>query len=146
MDEQLEAKRQWFETYYNRINEGVHHKPSEQTSFTCPCCKYPTLSERGGYEICPLCNWEDDGQDDPHAAEIWGGPNGCYLLTQARENFKQYLIMYSPENDKRFFGPDSVRKHAAKRTVCDAFDKMRDADTSTRKILTTLVQNYLSNM
>jgi hypothetical protein len=33
------------------------------------------LSERGGYEICRLCNWEDDGQDDPHAEEVWGGPN-----------------------------------------------------------------------
>jgi hypothetical protein len=54
------------------------------------------LEERGGYEICILCNWEDDGQDDPHADEVWGGPNQDYSLAEARKNFKRYLIMYDP--------------------------------------------------
>ena len=35
----------------------------------CPCCGYLTLDERGGYEICPVCYWEDDGQDDHDAAD-----------------------------------------------------------------------------
>ncbi|MEA3320951.1 MAG: CPCC family cysteine-rich protein [Bacillota bacterium] len=39
---------------------------------TCPCCGYPPLEERGNFEICILCNWEDDGQDDPYADEVWG--------------------------------------------------------------------------
>jgi cysteine-rich CPCC protein len=30
----------------------------------CPCCGHATLSERGVYQICPVCFWEDDGQDD----------------------------------------------------------------------------------
>lgn len=51
---------------------------------TCPGCAYPTLRERGGYEICDVCNWEDDHQDDPVADEIWGGPNGTLSLTQNR--------------------------------------------------------------
>lgn len=60
----------------------------------CPCCGFPTLGERGVAEICRLCDWEDDGQDDPHADEIWGGPNGDYSLTEARKNYKENLIMY----------------------------------------------------
>ncbi|WP_171099328.1 CPCC family cysteine-rich protein [Ruegeria sp. HKCCD7255] len=29
----------------------------------CPCCRLPTLRERGNYEICMVCWWEDNGQD-----------------------------------------------------------------------------------
>lgn len=51
---------------------------------TCPGCGYPTLPERGAYEICKVCNWEDDGQDDENCDEIWGAPNGGISLTQNR--------------------------------------------------------------
>jgi hypothetical protein len=54
--------------------------------FACPCCGYATVSEVGGYEICPICFWEDEGQDDPNADEVWGGPNSG-SLTQARMSF-----------------------------------------------------------
>jgi hypothetical protein len=37
----------------------------------CPCCKYLTLENKGEFEICILCDWEDDGQDDPYADEIF---------------------------------------------------------------------------
>ena len=36
----------------------------------CPCCGYKTLTEQydvdegTGYDICPYCNWEDDGTID----------------------------------------------------------------------------------
>ena len=29
--------------------------------FQCPCCDYFTLTRQGGYEVCPVCYWEDDG-------------------------------------------------------------------------------------
>lgn len=28
--------------------------------FQCPCCGNNSLSERGNYEICSICLWEDD--------------------------------------------------------------------------------------
>lgn len=52
--------------------------------FTCPSCGYPTLDKRGEYEICSICNWEDDYQDDSEADEIWGGPNSGLSLTESR--------------------------------------------------------------
>jgi hypothetical protein len=52
--------------------------------YTCPGCGYPTLKERGGYEICCVCNWEDDNQDNQEADEIWGGPNAELSLTESR--------------------------------------------------------------
>jgi hypothetical protein len=52
----------------------------------CPCCGYATLETRGDFEICPICFWEDDGQDDVDAAESKGGPNGSSLV-EARRSF-----------------------------------------------------------
>lgn len=59
----------------------------EDGPYPCPCCRYITLPTRGGYDICPVCFWEDDGQDDPVADEVWGGPNYELSLTAARANF-----------------------------------------------------------
>jgi hypothetical protein len=47
------------------------------------------LSGRGGFEICPVCFWEDDGQDDEDAGEVLGGPNGELSLDQARKNYAE---------------------------------------------------------
>ena len=94
--------------------------------FTCPCCGYPTLPERGGYYVCQLCKWEDDNQDDPHADKIWGGPNSFYSLTEARINFSLYFIMYSPNAPtKRISGNDNTPlEQEAKRAMVENFDAM----------------------
>lgn len=45
----------------------------EQSSkglYCCPCCGYATLGEPEAYEICVVCGWEDDGQDDPEHKKI----------------------------------------------------------------------------
>lgn len=125
MSDQLEQRRQWFEAYINRIEQGIIKPPQPGLRYSCPCCGYLTLSERGGYGICELCNWEDDGQDDPHADEAWGGPNGAYSLGQARANFRRYLIMYAPDKPKtRIGGDDSGVEQQAKRAIMAAFDAM----------------------
>lgn len=54
--------------------------------YTCPCCGYATLEKSVDSEICDICYWEDDGQDDPEAKEAWGGPNQL-SLTEGRLNF-----------------------------------------------------------
>ncbi|MEQ8477834.1 CPCC family cysteine-rich protein [Fulvivirga sp.] len=61
---------------------------------TCPGCGYPSIDERGNYEICAICNWEDDGQDDKHENENWGGPNKI-SLTKNRVNIGKTLEKYS---------------------------------------------------
>ena len=62
---------------------------SEATEKThrCPCCKFKTLRGRGQDEICKVCFWHDDGQDEEEADEVWGGPNGKLSLRQAQRNF-----------------------------------------------------------
>jgi hypothetical protein len=59
-----------------------------EKTYRCPCCHYKTLHARSAFEICPICFWEDDGQDDHDASEVRGGPNGLLSLQAAREAFK----------------------------------------------------------
>ena len=54
----------------------------------CPCCDYFTLGERGGYEICPICFWEDDGIDIDDSDEH-SGPNHI-TLREGRQNFGKF--------------------------------------------------------
>ena len=58
--------------------------------YACPCCGYLTLSTRAAFELCPVCYWEDDGQGDADADEVFGGPNASLSLTQARSNFAAF--------------------------------------------------------
>ena len=62
---------------------------SDGSLYVCPCCGEHTLPERGGYDICGTCGWEDDGQDEHDADEVRGGPNGTFSLTQARQMFRE---------------------------------------------------------
>ncbi|WP_241308935.1 CPCC family cysteine-rich protein [Chryseobacterium arthrosphaerae] len=50
----------------------------------CPCCNYKTISERGNYEICPVCFWEDDGSND----EFKYSHVNHTTLNDAKKNFK----------------------------------------------------------
>jgi hypothetical protein len=62
--------------------------PISALPLRCPCCGFKTLDERGSYDICAVCFWEDDGQDDDDAHEVLGGPNGDLSLTEARANYR----------------------------------------------------------
>jgi hypothetical protein len=89
--EELERRQQWFERYIDTLeNNSVIRGPEDGVTVACPCCGYLTLPRRGDYDICKVCFWEDDGQDDHDADIIRGGPNGSLSLTQARLNFKQF--------------------------------------------------------
>jgi hypothetical protein len=82
-------------------------KPAGGGPYACPCCGYMTLDERGMFQICPVCFWEDDGQDDHDAGAIRGGPNYELSLSQARRNFakfgasaERYLDHVRPPHDE----------------------------------------------
>ena len=86
---------QWFESYLRFLDEQDHSKaPRLGEFYLCPCCRFPTLEERGGYDICSICWWEDDGQNDDTANLVTGGPNKGYSLTAARRNFLDHRHMY----------------------------------------------------
>ena len=112
-------RRAGFEAYLAR------RPPEAGGRFTCPCCAYPTLPERGHYEICPLCNWEDDNQDDPDADRVWGGPNSDYSLSESRRNFAEYLIMYRLSESRIF--PQNPQLLSMKRSLMEVYQRMAKA-------------------
>jgi len=80
-EELLTQRRAWFDSYTSMRNVFA---PPGASLYTCPCCGHKTLSERGVYEICDECGWEDDGQDDHDSAVVRGGPNGTLSLDAGR--------------------------------------------------------------
>lgn len=54
----------------------------------CPCCDYFTLTNRGYYEICKICFWEDDGLDLTEL-KTHSGPNHM-TLEEGRMNFLKF--------------------------------------------------------
>lgn len=56
--------------------------------FTCPCCGYKTLDEQFGWDICPICYWEDDPLQFEEV-DLEGGAN-TVSLRQAQKNFIEF--------------------------------------------------------
>jgi hypothetical protein len=89
--EDIEKNKQWFDFYVKRLkNQSIVQPNQKGVSYNCPCCGYKTLSERGGFEICAVCFWEDDGQDEQDTDIVRGGPNGALSLTKASDNFQAF--------------------------------------------------------
>jgi len=90
-DDSIDDRLRWFEWYVEKLaNDSALAPPCPGEPYRCPCCHCQTLDERGGYDICPVCFWEDDGQDDHDADVVRGGPNGSLSLTLARENYLKF--------------------------------------------------------
>jgi cysteine-rich CPCC protein len=87
--ERLRRNELLFARYLDALNNASVFAGPEGGPYACPCCGDVTLSERGAYEICPTCWWEDDGQDDADADTVRGGPNGSLSLTEARRQYRE---------------------------------------------------------
>jgi hypothetical protein len=84
-------RRAHYDAYLQANNIDLH---------TCPGCGFPSLPERGAFNICEICNWEDDGQDDQANSILdallgngilIGGPNGSLSLKDNRINIGRML-------------------------------------------------------
>lgn len=75
--ENKETTMEWY--------EPEDSTPREQ----CPCCDYISLPERGNYLICPICFWEDNGQDIDKL-DVSSAPNHGITLREGRANFAEF--------------------------------------------------------
>jgi hypothetical protein len=60
-----------------------------ETRFRCPCCGYKTLEAPGALALCPVCWWEDDGQEDGDASDVRLTVNGALSLDEARAHYAE---------------------------------------------------------
>ena len=71
----------------------------------CNCCKYQTIQDRGNYEICPVCFWEDDGSEDISRYS----PANRMNLGEAILNFRKFGAI--SESAKEFVDPAGREKY-----------------------------------
>jgi hypothetical protein len=57
--------------------------------YRCPCCGYKTLDAPGALVLCPVCWWEDDGQEDKDASEVRLTVNGQLSLDETRAYYTE---------------------------------------------------------
>ncbi len=74
--------------------------------FQCPCCDYYALDGRGRHQVCPICCWEDDGQDLDRLDDV--SPTNHITLREARDNFASFgaadqaaLSLVTPESERK---------------------------------------------
>lgn len=74
-----------------------------EKKFPCPICGTKCLSEeRGSFDICPVCGWEEDGYQQKYPDEA--GPNDYWTLTEARkawENGETLFERYPNPKDRK---------------------------------------------
>lgn len=58
--------------------------------YRCPCCGYKTLEAPAALALCPVCWWEDDGQEDADASDVRLTVNGQLSLAEARGHYAQF--------------------------------------------------------
>jgi hypothetical protein len=68
----------------NAVHTSVESFP---TRFRCPCCGYKTLEAPDTLALCPVCWWEDDGQEDTDASDVRLTVNGQLSLDDARRHY-----------------------------------------------------------
>ena len=67
---------------------AVRKNVNAELRFRCPCCGYKTLTSPESMDLCPVCWWEDDGQEDPDADDVRRTVNGDLSLKEARAFFQ----------------------------------------------------------
>ena len=90
----------------------------------CPCCGYPTLERVAALDICELCDWQDDGQDDEDAGVVRGTWNGDLSLARARDHYHRYGTMYPPDADTRHPPGDTLVTVGARERLVEAFAEL----------------------
>ena len=63
-------------------------QPRAAVRYRCPCCGARTLTAPASMDLCPVCWWEDDGQEDDDASEVRLTVNGDLSLSVAREHYR----------------------------------------------------------
>jgi hypothetical protein len=66
--------------------------------YTCPCCGFKTLNEPFTYDICGICDWEDDPIQQENPA-LGLGPNDGSLYDEQRK-----ILMLLPLDFKQHKG------------------------------------------
>lgn len=72
--------------------------------YTCKCCGFKTLDSESNFDICEICDWEDDEvQNNNPLLKIWANKDSLYqcqlnIISQIPINIKKYNWFERDEN------------------------------------------------
>lgn len=103
--------------------------------YQCPCCGYYTFDEPTGktFDICPICFWEDDGEESGGANQI--------SLHEAKVNFKLYAACTPNMISRVRYATPEDRICA---DICDLLKVCANVDNN--GVLKILKENYNSEL
>jgi len=84
--DKLQRRQKFFSEHFPKIKGMKGHSFVQELDLpnTCPVCGFYSLGERDSWEICGICYWEADGQDEYNKDNVKGGPNGNHSLASYR--------------------------------------------------------------
>lgn len=107
-----QRKRTPIQEFFHRRAFFATHPAHANGHRPCPACGYPTLPPEGDHDTCPVCHWENDGQDDHDAGDYKGGPND-HSLAIARENFGITSCIWAASEADEFSELNAARLFSA---------------------------------
>lgn len=141
----IQKRRQVFYEHFPMIQIGkpMHNHPHVSTiKNSCPACGFLTLMSRGGYDICPVCFWEDNGADDYNVDELNDTNN--HTLNERREIVAEQL----QEIRSTYYEEDDIRAEVKKQllkidAIIDDFseDRKRELYTEQGKFISLFTVN-----
>jgi hypothetical protein len=85
-------RREYFDMSFPPIERcDARRDISSGLSNSCPICGYMTLATRCDHDICGICFWQDDGQDNPEADNNYIGPNQVHSINTFRVEIYDWL-------------------------------------------------------
>lgn len=137
MKYQFNERRRFFDVFWESYEHRFSHwrfltkflPVRIRSKYTCPCCGYPTLDERIDWEICLICWWEDDGQDDFDENEERGTNVDAiidqpYTLKECRNNFEEYFTSFRPSDERHERLGNRTKDN--RKEVVDIYDKIME--------------------
>jgi len=102
--ETLGVRTSWLQAQLRQVGDAVEVLGEPERMADCRCCGSLSIHERGVYEICPVCFWEDDGLQD---LDTVSGPNHM-TLREGKKNYER--IGACSEESLRFVAADARAK------------------------------------
>ncbi|MBL8046581.1 MAG: hypothetical protein JNL09_08575 [Anaerolineales bacterium] len=76
--------------------------PELEAHYTCPACGFIVFTEpAGSYEICPICNWEDDAVQLVNPTAVVGANHESLVAYQRRALAQLPIALQAYENFRR---------------------------------------------
>ena len=134
MVQKLKQRREFFDS---SLEKNPLQVDGRVFNYACPCCGYPALSVKAGYDYCFICGWEDDGQDDDTGINRKSSPNHGITLSEARKNFEKEHRSYLHTKEKKVFV--ELREH-----IIDLFESLKNIKdiNKEKNIIDSLNKSY----